>query len=154
MQSTPKCLLPECQLSEHPLDGCWEWPRGRTAAGYGRVSRDGREHYVHRLVYELTYGPIPPGWVVDHTCRNRACIRPDHLQAVTRKQNNENLGVDPRNRSGVRGVSWDRINSKWRASVKHNGRAYNVGRFATLAEAERAVIAKRNELFTNNLADR
>lgn len=42
---------------------------------------------AHRLVYELLVGPIPDGLQLDHLCRNRGCVRPDHLEPVTRRTN-------------------------------------------------------------------
>jgi hypothetical protein len=56
--------------------------------------------------------------------------------------------------TGVRGVHRKKGDSKFVASITHNKRVVSIGRFDTLEEAEAAVIAKRNELFTNNLLDR
>jgi hypothetical protein len=56
--------------------------------------------------------------------------------------------------SGVRGVYWEEERNCWVARVGHHGVRLSAGRFATLADAEAAVIAKRNELFTHNDADR
>ncbi len=68
-------------------DGCWEW-QGAKHQGYGvvAVSRI-RKRRVHRLIYEMVYGPIPTGLQIDHLCRNRSYVRPDHLQVVTSKEN-------------------------------------------------------------------
>lgn len=59
-------------------DTCWYWTAG-TARGYGIIVMQGRNHYAHRLAYELTNGPIPPGVHVCHTCDTPPCVRPDHL---------------------------------------------------------------------------
>lgn len=67
---------------------CWVWQGQCTNGGYGQVSRMFRMQYVHRLVYEWTYGPIPDGLVVRHlTCDNPPCCRPDHLAVGTQLAN-------------------------------------------------------------------
>lgn len=65
---------------------CWEWT-GAKANGYGRVAWRGRVVAAHRLAYELRVGPIPDGLELDHLCRNRGCVRPDHLDPVTGRVN-------------------------------------------------------------------
>ena len=135
-------------------DGCWLWT-GSKVQGYGQLRSGIETLRAHRVAYELAVGPIPEGAFIDHMCRVRACVRPDHLQLVTNKTNMENRGGPNLNStSGIQGVSWDPITSKWRARVMHEGRAFNVGRFADIEAANAAVVAKRNQLFTNNLADR
>lgn len=64
---------------------CWTWIACLQRNGYGKVGYrlgDGkyRTWLAHRLSYELLVGPIPPGLVIDHLCRNRACINPDHMR--------------------------------------------------------------------------
>lgn len=68
-------------------DGCWAWTAGSTTEGYGRLWVDGRFVYPHRFSYEHFIGPIPDGHDIDHLCRNHACVRPDHLEPVTRREN-------------------------------------------------------------------
>jgi hypothetical protein len=81
-------------------DGCWIWTGSRTRAGYGHFSVDGAKVYAHRLSYERVVGLIPSGLEIDHLCRNRACVRPDHLEPVTRRVN------------GLRGYGVGGVNSR------------------------------------------
>jgi hypothetical protein len=67
-------------------DGCWLWT-GHTARGYGFFSQDWKRTAAHRVSYEWTVGPIPNGMQLDHLCRNPRCVRPDHLEPVTGREN-------------------------------------------------------------------
>lgn len=138
-------------------DDCWNW-RGRVNHnGYGLFLYEGRPGAMaHRASIEISSGKkIPVGMVIDHICHNPPCVNPTHLRVVTQKQNSENLaGPQVNNTSGVRGVSWMPRKSKWRARVMHDRKEYSAGLFASLAEAEVAVIELRNRLHTHNGADR
>jgi hypothetical protein len=65
---------------------CIVWT-GCTAQGYGRLTFQGRGYLTHRAAYEIARGPVPKGMTLDHLCRNRACMNPDHLEPVTRGEN-------------------------------------------------------------------
>jgi hypothetical protein len=66
---------------------CWEWLASRNAFGYGQFY-DGRTmRLAHVIAYELLVGPVPEGLDLDHVCRNRSCVNPDHLEPVTRREN-------------------------------------------------------------------
>lgn len=68
-------------------DGCWLWTGTKHNEGYGRVSFRGTKAFAHRTSYERFVGPIPEGLTIDHLCRNKSCVNPAHLEAVTRKEN-------------------------------------------------------------------
>jgi DNA-binding XRE family transcriptional regulator len=74
-------------------DGCWLWTKSCNAEGYGQLwassgaSRKKRNIGAHVYAYELTHGPVPEGLEIDHSCFVPRCVRPDHLEAVTREEN-------------------------------------------------------------------
>jgi len=76
-----------------PVDGghdtaCWRLTLGRDSRnGYRRLWVDGREIMGHRFLYETLAGPIAPGLVLDHLCRQRWCVRPCHHEPVTIREN-------------------------------------------------------------------
>ncbi len=61
---------------------CWTW-EGHLEVGYGRVSVNSERIGAHVLSYTWAKGPIPEGLEIDHLCRTRHCVRPEHLEAVT-----------------------------------------------------------------------
>lgn len=67
-------------------DSCWNWLGGKTA-GYGRIKIKNKCVYAHRFSYSLLKGKLDPNLTIDHLCRNRACVNPDHLEQVTMKIN-------------------------------------------------------------------
>lgn len=77
--------------------GCWIWTAYVHPSGYGRFSWEGAKQYAHRVVFTELRGPIPDGQDLDHLCRVRSCVNPDHLEAVTRSENVR------------RGVGWHKI---------------------------------------------
>ena len=133
---------------------CWNWLAGMNGYGYGQFYTGERYMGAHRYAYELVHGPIQDDRQVDHLCFNHACVNPEHLRLVTIKQNAENrVGPQSNSTSGIRGVTWNRQTQKWLAQVGHHGRNIHVGEYTSLSDAEAAVVAKRNELFTHNHLD-
>jgi hypothetical protein len=75
----------ECKAAH--LEGpCHEFVGGK-CKGYGRVGLKGKMFQAHRIAWELARSPIPKDLVIDHMCRNRACINPMHLRVVTKYVN-------------------------------------------------------------------
>ena len=66
---------------------CWLWTAKTESNGYGRVKFGGKSYGAHRLAYEWVKGEIPQGLSIDHLCRVRNCVNPDHLEAVTHQEN-------------------------------------------------------------------
>ena len=66
---------------------CWQWIGAITSTGYGHLRHEKKYRQAHRVVYELLHGPIPYGLTLDHLCRNRTCVNPEHLEAVTMRVN-------------------------------------------------------------------
>ena len=65
-------------------NSCWEWQGTITKKGYGQFNlKTKKKASAHRLSYEIFKGDIPIGLTIDHLCRNRRCVNPDHLECVT-----------------------------------------------------------------------
>jgi hypothetical protein len=76
-----------------PSSGCWLWCGSIAPSGYGQLGINKVMQYAHRLAYEQFRGPIPEGLDLDHLCRVRHCINPDHLEPVTRAENNRRAAL-------------------------------------------------------------
>lgn len=97
---------------------CWEW-NACLERGYGTFHLNGKNHKAHRVSLLIHRQTIPDGMVVDHVCRNRACVNPSHLRVVTKTQNtlenNDNYAaVNARKTECVKGHPFNKENTRVR----------------------------------------
>lgn len=147
----PSCPVGRFLLKVIVLDsGCWEWVAYRNPGGYGVFSalgRNGSPALAHRWWFERSRGAIPQGADLDHLCRNRACVNPNHLEPVSRSTN-------ARRGAGLGGVLRDPAlplpRPKKKTHCKHGhplsgSNAYFNGRQRVCRECDRIRSAKRAE---------
>lgn len=90
---------------------CWRWMAAHSHDGYGQFSLAGKILYAHRVAWDLLIGPIPDGYQLDHLCRNRGCVNPDHLEPVLPGENTR--------RAPWSQVERGKASSRYRAAVTH-----------------------------------
>ena len=101
-----------------PESGCWLWMGPISSHGYGKIGKS----YAHRVSYERYRGPIPSELQIDHLCRVRCCVNPDHLEVVTANENKAR-GVSPaavhaRKTHCIKGHPFDEHNT-WYRTMKN-----------------------------------
>lgn len=76
------------KIDVRPGDRCWLWTGAiDPKTGYGAIKIDGSVYRAHRIAYFLAHGELDSGATIDHLCSVRACVRPDHLEAVSHAEN-------------------------------------------------------------------
>lgn len=74
-------------MSTKHTPGCIIWPGYIDSHGYGRIQVGSKSKRAHRVEWERLHGPIPSGLQIDHLCRVRSCVNPNHLEPVTARVN-------------------------------------------------------------------
>jgi hypothetical protein len=119
-----------------PNSGCWLWLGALCRDGYGQIRAP--QHSAHRAAYVAFKGDIPEGLEIDHKCRVRCCVNPDHLEPVTHRQNVERADYTVNHRNGrkthcKRGhplASDNLVLEKWRGKIARKCRACMTARWA------------------------
>ena len=84
---TPPLIRFERKVSPEPNTGCWLWEGALSGNGYGSFYDGERMVSAHSFAYVNSKGPVPEGLELDHLCRIRCCVNPEHLEPVTRREN-------------------------------------------------------------------
>ena len=116
---------------------------------YVTIGLDKKNHMAHILAWLYMTGEYPINEIdhIDGDGFNNTWV---NLRAATRKQNMENTSLFSTNTSGHRGVIWYKRNSKWGATVFHNGHRHFAGLYLTSDEAKVAAQLLRDQLFTHH----
>lgn len=114
-------------------------------AGYRSVFVEGRLQFAHRIIWVMTFGNEPDGYL-DHINGDILDNRPSNLREVTHVQNMFNRKKPKHNTSGVKGIHKRKDNGMWRAYISFEGRRTNIGQFPSREEAQAALDEVREEL--------
>jgi len=98
-------------------DACWLWQGAISTDGYGLFWLT-KSRKAHRVAYELVKGEIPAGLTLDHLCRVRNCVNPDHLEPVSNYENLMRSPIAPaavhaRTTHCPQGHPYDEKNTRW-----------------------------------------
>lgn len=108
----------------------------------GKTKRLPKRIYLHRFLINC-----PDNLLCDHIDGNTLKCTEDNLRPATYSQNNQNRKLSKVNKSGYKGVSWNKVNKKWEANIKYNGKTIYLGYYDDPKDAHKAYCEKAKELF-------
>ena len=108
-----------------------------TPSGYRSIVINGKRYYEHRIVFFIHHGFFPKE--VDHIDGNKLNNNISNLRQATRSQNVCNQKLTTRNKSGVKGVAWNKCSKKWFAQCQVNKKRYTIGLFNDLELAKQKI---------------
>ena len=114
--------------------------------GYLQVQLNGRKLMVHRVLFIMRHGAIPPDMQIDHINGDKLDNSFGNLRVATHAQNNMNQRLSRNNSSGVKGVIWHKSEGRWCAQLMKDGKRVHIGLFEDIGEAEFAVREARAKL--------
>jgi hypothetical protein len=118
-----------------------------TGTGYKGITINNKRFRVHRLVGEA-FIPNPSNKpCIDHIDNNRINNNANNLRWVTYTENNCNMSLAKNNKTGVKGIYFNKIENLWEAKITHNKNNYHLGFYKTKEEAVEARLKKSEELF-------
>ena len=137
-------------LSYDPETGAFTWLRNRgntavigspagcvSTSGYVAICINMKRYLAHRIAYKMYYGVDPDG-LVDHVDGDKANNRISNLRVATGVQNQGNSRNPSSNKSGIKGVCWNKKMKRWVAQIGDNKRRVYLGSFLTKEEAAQA----------------
>lgn len=107
--------------------------------GYVSVRIDKRAYLAHRVIYEMHFGDIDKGFVVDHIDHDPSNNKIENLRMVSETENNRNVSIRKKTKSGYSGVTWHAKSGKWQATVRLNCKTVYLGLFLDAYEAAMVV---------------
>lgn len=111
----------------------WDTPIGNLSRGYYTCNIDNVSYLKHRLIYLMFYGELPE--LLDHIDRNSLNNRIENLRPADKKINSINRNLQSNNKSGYRGISWNKNSEKWEIYITVNNKRKALGLKNTLEEA-------------------
>jgi hypothetical protein len=116
-----------------------------SSKGYRKISVDGVDFSAHRLAWKMFYNE-EPNFQIDHIDRNKDNNKINNLRLVTNQENQRNVDLQKNNKSGFKGVYFNKKQQKWIARIGFNYKKINLGTFETPTDAYNAFIEAEKAL--------